>query len=43
MSTHNICFCGAVRKILCEYPLLSGAVRTVQYTPEEMKKEKTCI
>ena len=23
MSTHNICFCGEIRKILCGYPLLS--------------------
>ena len=22
MSTHNICFCGEIRKILCGYPLL---------------------
>ena len=20
MSTHNICFCGEIRKVLCEYP-----------------------
>ena len=26
MSTHNICFCGEIRKILCGYPLLSGAM-----------------
>ena len=28
MNTHNICFCGEiwVRKILCEYPLVSQAV-----------------
>ena len=27
MSTHNICFCREIRKILCGYPLLSVAVR----------------
>ena len=26
MSTHNIGFCGEIRKILCGYPLLSGAM-----------------
>ena len=26
MSTHNICFSGEIRKILCGYSLLSGAV-----------------
>ena len=26
MSTHNICFCVEVRKILCGYTLLSGAM-----------------
>ena len=26
MSTHNICFHGEIRKILCGYPLLSGAM-----------------
>ena len=25
MSTHNICFCGEIRKILCGYPHLSVA------------------
>ena len=25
MSTHNICFHGEIRKILCGYPLLSVA------------------
>ena len=28
MSTHNICFCGEIRKILCGYPLLSVAMQT---------------
>ena len=26
MSTHNICFCGEIRKILCGYPLLTVAM-----------------
>ena len=26
MSTHNICFCGEIRKISCGYPLLSVAM-----------------
>ena len=26
MSTHNICFRGEIRKILCGYPLLSVAM-----------------
>ena len=26
MSTHNICFCAEIRKILCGYPLSSVAV-----------------
>ena len=30
MSTHNIGFCGEIRKILCGYPLLSVAMITVQ-------------
>ena len=28
MSTHNIHFCGEKRKLLCGYPLLSGAMIT---------------
>ena len=28
MSTHNICFRGKIRKILCGYPLLSVAMNT---------------
>ena len=27
MSTHNICICREIRKILCGYPLLSVAMR----------------
>ena len=30
MSTHNICFCGEIRKILCGYPLLSVAMETLK-------------
>ena len=26
MSTHNICFRGEIRKILCEYTVLTGAM-----------------
>ena len=26
MSTHNICFCPEIRKILCGYPILSVAM-----------------
>ena len=26
MSTHNVCFHGEIRKILCGYPLLSVAM-----------------
>ena len=28
MSTHNICFRGEIKKILCGYPLLSVAMTT---------------
>ena len=34
MSTHNICFRGEIRKILCGYPLLSVAI---------MKKESDVV
>ena len=33
MSTHNIHFCGEIRKILCEYPLLSGVMNLYLYSP----------
>ena len=26
MSTHNVCFCGEKRKILCGYPIISEAM-----------------
>ena len=31
MSTHNICFCREIRKILCGCPLLSVAMRSTKY------------
>ena len=31
MSTHNICFYGVLRKILCGYPLLSKATSHVLF------------
>ena len=32
MSTHNICFRREIRKILCEYPLLSVAMTVTVFT-----------
>ena len=33
MSTHNICFHGEIRKVLCGYHLLTGAMNnTIQST-----------
>ena len=32
MSTHNICFCGEIRKILCGYPLISRAIVYVPFS-----------
>ena len=29
MSTYNVCFCREMRKIICEYPLLSGAMNVI--------------
>ena len=37
MSTHNICFHGEIRKILCGYPLLSVAKRGWWWMDEEVK------
>ena len=34
MSTHNICFHGEIRKILCGYPLLSVAMIPVCFFRE---------
>ena len=36
MSTHNICFYLEIRKILCGYPLLSGATRVVGRRSERL-------
>ena len=38
MSTYNIWFHGEVRKILCGYPLLSGAMPTAYVFMEKMEK-----
>ena len=34
MSTHNICFCREIRKIICGYPLLSVAMICCEYSLE---------
>ena len=34
MSTHNICFPGEIRKLLCGYPLLSVAMKTAYAVPD---------
>ena len=34
MSTHNICFCREIRKILCGYSLLSVAMITYLNIPQ---------
>ena len=31
MSTHNICICQEIRKILCGYPLLSVAMSDIAF------------
>ena len=31
MSTHNICFCTEISKILCGYPLLSVAMQILVF------------
>ena len=33
MSTHNICFCREIRKIICGYPLLSVAMNNYNLIP----------
>ena len=38
MSTHNICFHGEIRKILCGYPLLSVAVYGVGFGSRGIKQ-----
>ena len=42
MSTHNICFRGEIRKILCGYPLLSVAIRNKMIS-EFFSKKKICL
>ena len=37
MSTHNICFRGEIRRILCGYPLLSVAMSMVIFMPRLLK------
>ena len=42
MSTHNICFCREIRKILCGYPLLSVAMLVLYNTDiGDMLKKKS--
>ena len=41
MSTHNICFCAEIKKIICGYPLLSRALRL--FFEEEKKKIKSAL
>ena len=43
MSTHNICFCGEIRKILSDYPILSGAMTTFRYITKLLLITKTCL
>ena len=31
MSTHNLCFRGEIRKILCGHPILSGPMKNVTW------------
>ena len=41
MSTHNICFCGEIRKIICGYPLLSVAMGNK--TNANLWTSKSCL
>ena len=41
MSTHNICFRGEIRKILCGYTLLSVAMIFLYILPNEPVHDKT--
>ena len=43
MSTHNICFCGEIRKILCGYPLLSVAMIAAQIMCTWTKKQRCLV
>ena len=38
MSTHNICFLGEMRKILCGYPLLSVAMHDLSQRLDIMRQ-----
>ena len=42
MSTHNICFHGEIRKILCRYPLLSGAMILIGKTEKAFIRLHRC-
>ena len=41
MSTHNVCFYGAIKKILCGYPLLPAAMNIIFIS--EKKLIKNCL
>ena len=41
MSTHNICFCGEKRKILCGYRLLSVAMQAMSYEKVSSEYKQT--
>ena len=43
MSTHNICFRGDIRKILCGYPLLSVATVSSQLSYQYMYYLTNCV
>ena len=40
MNTHNICFCGEIRKILCGYPVLCEAVFYFSYFSKKKQQQK---
>ena len=42
MSTHNICFHGEIRKILCRYPLFSGAMILIGKTEKALIRLHRC-
>ena len=42
MSTHNLSFCGEIRKKICGYPLLSGSTCSNQYS-ETMQSDNLDI
>ena len=41
MNTHNICFCGEIRKILCGFLLLYGAM-SIRNEGVRIFRENTC-